>query len=287
MAHPLSRALLLAVTLTAVLAMTHRAARAAGPAVVAISPASASATVGDDIAIDITVTNVPEQPGLAGYDVTVTWDPAVLDLVSITDSGWLTSGQNLVFPTAAQVPNIGTRAAAKAACSLFFAVQGFSTTAPRALVHAVFRAKAPGTTTISLAEGDPPSSLVNPSGGDIAATLTGGTVTVSALAVAAATDIPAPPATSTPKPSSTPAVQATDTPAATASPTRPAESPVTPSTKPAQATLSRVEVPPTGTGAGDKGTAWWIPGLSAAGAALLGTGALIVFRWTRRRTTQR
>ena len=134
---------------------------------------------------------------------------------------------------------------------------------------------------------------LNPSNDDINTTLTGGSVTVVAPAVAAsATDTPIPQATataasdatSTPQPSSTTAAAAS----ATASQPTPPPAVATPSTKPTQQTLSKVEVPRTGSGApagaDNSGIAWWIPALTAVGAALLGLGGFTALRWAHRRT---
>lgn len=289
MAHRLLRALLLAVTLTAVVARPQHAAQAAGPAVVAVSPASTSTTVGDEIVIDITAANVPEQPGIGGYLIVLEWDAAVLTLTSISDAGWLTAkgGNILPYCDPPDIDNVAGTAAADCSPILAFGL-GASPSGP--LVHAVFRARAPGSTAISLEgsalKGTSESSTIDSS-------ITGGTVTVAgSAAVAAVTDTPisqvtataASITTSTPQPSSTAAAAAT----ATASRPTPRPAAETPSTKPTQQTLSKVDVPRTGsgtpTGADNGGIAWWIPALTAVGAALLGLGGFTAFRWAHRRT---
>lgn len=281
MAHRLSRGLLLASIVAATFAMQGRGAYAADPSIISVEPPAASANVGDDIPLDINAANIAESPGLGGYLLVLRWDPAVLTLTSITDSGWVTSGDAVVVCTTPTIDNGAGMAEADCTPVLSFGA-GVSTSGPQALAHAVFEAKAAGTTAIDLTG----SSLLNTSNVAITSTLTNGSVTVGAPSPATPTHTPSPGATSTAQPTRTPTPeQPANTPESRATP-EPAST--TLSTKPAQETLSKVEVPRTGSGtpasAERSGTAWWIPVLTAAGAALLGTGGLAAFRWARRRT---
>ncbi len=168
---------LTAATLAAALATTHRVARAADPVTIAVSPATANATVGDDVALDITAANVPVFPGLGGYLILLEWNPAVLTLTSLTDSGWVTSGQIVVICTTPAIDNVAGNASAD--CTPVFGVPpGVSTSAPRALAQAVFHPAGPGSTAINLTG----SNLLDPSNVVITSTLTGGSVTVSSQA---------------------------------------------------------------------------------------------------------
>jgi hypothetical protein len=274
-------------------------ASAADSPTLAVSPAAVSAVTGDDIGIDITAANVPAQPGAGGYLVVLKWDPAVLSLTSLVDAGWVTSGQIVVVYTNATIDNAAGGAEADCTPVIGFGA-GVSTVAPHVLAHAIFHAKAPGSSAIELGGADPPSSLLNPSNSDIATTLVNGSITVSAPVVAAASETPVPVVTEA-APTSTPSASRTAL-AATSIPTQAGQAftptppaPIattnstTPSTKPTQATLSKVEVPRTGSGteAGTDGAVWWIPALIAIGAALLGIGGWVVLRWSRGRTTYR
>lgn len=293
MSHRLSRTLLAAAVLISAFTVTQRAASGDDPTTVSVSPAIASVTVGDDVALDINAANVPAQPGIGGYLLTLTWDPVVLSLTSFADAGWVPGGQIIVICTTPTIDNVAGTASAD--CTPVFGFGGgVSTSAPRALAHAVFRAVAPGSTAIDLTG----SNLLNTSNIAIASTLTGGHATVSAAA--AATNTPLPASTSTPisgttstaHPSSTAApVQGTDTPAAASASTRSTSTGNAQalSTKPAPGTLSSVEVPPAGSGTGDGGggTPWRIPILAALGALLLGVAGFTAFRWMRGSTVQR
>lgn len=260
--------------------MRGSGARAADPAVMSVTPATATASVGDDIALDVNAANIAASPGLGGYLIVLTWDPAVLTLTSITDAGWVTGGQVVVVCSTPTIDNGAGTAEADCTPILSFGA-GVSTSAPHALAHAVFHAKAAGTTGIDLTS----SNLLNPSSVAMTSTLTGGSVTVVAP-TSTPVSTPSPGATSTAQPTRTPTT-APPTGTAVSQPTPQAITP-TPSTKPTQETLSKVEVPRTGSGtpasAERSGTAWWIPGLTAAGVALLAMGGVAAFRWARRRT---
>ncbi len=266
---------------TAMLAPARTTA-AAGPTL-AVTPASSNAVVGADVALDITVASVPASPGVAGFYVQLKWDPALLSLTSLAEADWIGSGD--IYPVCTTIVDNGSGGAAADCTPALVFGDGLSTTAPQALVHAVFQAKAAGTTSIDLAG----SYLKNPSNIEVAATLANGSVTVS----------PAP--TSTPGPA-TATVAATDTPAAstTATATAVATSTATPaaaatsnveanSTNAAGATLSNVEAPRTGSGNGSEGsnrTAWWIAGIAATAAAVTAGGAATYgWRWSRRRAS--
>lgn len=268
MAHRLPlRILLVSATVIAVaVAMAQSRAQAADTAAISVSPASATASVGDDVTLDVTVANVPSAPGLGGYVIVVQWDPAVLQLTSLADAGWVTGGNIIVVCDSAVINNGAGNAELDCTPTLAFGT-GVTTTAPHVVAQAVFHAKAPGTTAVNLTG----SSVMNPSNIALTSTISGGSVTV-----AAAAPTPTPNATSTAQPTGTPAtVQPTSTPAALATST----SAATPSTKSTETTLSKVEVPQTGSGTGaGGGTAWWMPVLVVALAVLLAAGGAVAFR---------
>ncbi len=278
MTYRFLRGFLLALGVVATFTMGHRPAQAAEPSLLSVSPAAASASAGDDVALDINAANVPAQPGLGGYLIVLTWDPGVLTLTSLADAGWVTGGQVIVVCTTPIIDNDAGTAEIDCSPVIGFGA-GVSTTEPHVLAQAVFQAKAPGTTAVDLTD----SVLLNTSNVAMTSTLTGGSVTVTAPTPTGAAS---PEATQTPQPTSTPpTVQPTSTSVAQA--TQEPMSP-TPSTKPAGETLSKGEVPRTGSGppagAEDSGFAWWTPVLTAAGAALLGIGG---FTAVRRANTRR
>jgi hypothetical protein len=248
-------------------AVGHGAAQAADTAAISVSPGSATASVGDDVTLDINVANVPTAPGLGGYVIVVQWDPAVLQLTSLADAGWVTGGNIIVVCDAAAINNTAGNAELDCTPTLAFGT-GVTTTAPHVVAQAVFHAKAPGTTAVNLTG----SSVMNPSNIALTSTISGGSVTVAAAA-------PTPNATATVQPKATPAtVVPTSTPAAQATSTS-AAIPATPSTKPTETTLSKVEVPQTGSGtAASGGTAWRMPVLAVALAVLLAAGGAVAFR---------
>lgn len=276
MPYRLARGLLLAFIVAAAFTASYRNTHAADPTIISVSPASATATVGDDVALDITVSNVAEQPGIGGYVIALTWDPTVLSLTSITDAGWVTGGQIIVVCTTPTIDNVAGTAEADCTPVVGFG-NGVSTAGSHVLAHATFHAKASGQTSIELAG----SSLLNPSNVAIVSTIANGSATIAAPAAATPTKA----ATATAQPTSTPTTaSATNTPSSSAT----AELILrTPSTKPTQGTLSKVEVPPTGSGSpGGDGMTWWVPVLAAAAAVLLGGGGVAAFRRANRRTDE-
>jgi LPXTG-motif cell wall-anchored protein len=144
-----------------------------------------------------------------------------------------------------------------------------------ALVNTTFKAKAAGTSGINLDD----SYLESPQRIQIAGTLAGGSVTVRAAPTATAPPTTAT-ATAVATSSATPALSAT---AASGTSTSIPSAATAVSTNAAGAALSNVEAPTTGSGAaGQSGAAWWIPTLTAVGAAMLGIGGLAVWRRRRR-----
>jgi len=256
--------------LAATLAMSRGGARAADGPEILVSPATTTVNVGDDVSLDIEAANVPVSPGLGGYLVSLQWNPAVLQLTSITDAGWVTNGNIIDSCETTSIDNAAGTAAFDCTPALAFG-PGVSTTEPRVMARAIFHATATGTTAIDLTG----STLINPSNIVIASTITGSSVTVAAA-----------------QPSSTPSPKATATAQPTGTPDPTATSPsisATPSTNPTAGALSRVEVPQTGSGTtarSDSGMTWWMTALVAA-AALLGVGGFAALRRASRRTDDR
>lgn len=258
-----------------------RTADAAGPTI-AVSPASASVLVGGDVTLDITVDAVGA-PGVGGYLIVLTWDPAVLSLTSLSDSGWVTGGDIIVFCDSPTIDSAAGNAYLDCTPILAFG-PGVTTESTQSLAQAVFHASAAGTTSIDLTD----SNLLNPSKVVIAGTLANGTINVSAVptatpAPATATVAATVAATGTAAASAT--VTAPGTATSTSAPGGAATSNVEAnSTNAGGGTLSNVEAPQAGSGDGSEGpsrTAWWIAGIAAAAAVTAGGAA--AYGWNRRR----
>ena len=78
----------------------------------AFSPAAATVAVGSDVNVDITVGGVDAEPGLGGYDIALSFDPAVVHLTSLVDAGLVTQGQNIVICNPASIDNAAGTATA-------------------------------------------------------------------------------------------------------------------------------------------------------------------------------
>ena len=164
----------------------------------AFSPPSATIAVGSDVNVDISVADVDAQPGLGGYDIALSFDPAVVHLTSLVDSGLVTQGQNIVICNPASIDNAAGTATATCGTLPIFGFPGVSAGAPSPLLHAVFSAQAPGSATLSLAK----SVLEDPVGGSLSVTFVPGSITVPGTEAPTAT-IPAAAVVETPGSSAT------------------------------------------------------------------------------------
>jgi hypothetical protein len=250
-------------------------AHAATP-VLAVAPASSSVAVGQEFDLDVTVDDVDEFPGLGGYVVAMRYDPNVLELLIMADTGYVSGGENIVLCGTPEIDNAQGLAATFCQALPLFPAPGLATTDAVALVTTRFRAKAAGVSSIDLTD----SYLESPQRVQIGATLFAGSVEVTAPAQSTAT--PRPTATTTPQPSATAAGTATAAATAALSPVAatPGGAPTATSTNGGGATLSRVEVPPAGTGSTGESVEWWVYVLPAAAA--LSVGGFLVW-WRRRR----
>lgn len=169
-------ALLTAVVLGAVAGGGSRAARTqAASAQLAFSPSSTSVAAGGSVAVDITVANVSN---LGGYDVHLQFNPAKVHVASMTDSAFVTSGGNIVVCNPATIDNsAGTATDACATVSIFGTPgPGVSTTGPTALLRVSFTGVGAGKSVLTLTG----STLEDPNGAPIAATLGTGSITTVA-----------------------------------------------------------------------------------------------------------
>lgn len=268
----------LLVSLTSVLPLGNPGVAFAAEATISVSPASVQVRPGDDVAIDYLVGDVGPLPGIGGYVLSVRFDPAVLELVTLLDGGFVTGGDNVVICGPTAIDNDAGIGVLFCAAVPLFGAPGVSTTQPVVLARSLFRARAPGMSVIDL-EG---TYLQGPNSEAIASTLSNGSVTVSPREEqVAATATAAPPtATST---ASVAGAAPTATATVPAVLTRTSATPESSSTKRAAGTLSNVDAPRAGSGATDDSELmWWVTGIVVAGAGMLGLGGWAAMRFRRR-----
>ena len=165
----------LLVSLTSVLPLGNPGVAFAAEATISVSPASVQVRPGDDVAIDYLVGDVGPLPGIGGYVLSVRFDPAVLELVTLLDGGFVTGGDNVVICGPTAIDNDAGIGVLFCAAVPLFGAPGVSTTQPVVLARSLFRARAPGMSVIDL-EG---TYLQGPNSEAIASTLSNGSVTVS------------------------------------------------------------------------------------------------------------
>jgi hypothetical protein len=144
--------------------------------VVAVAPAETQAEPGAQFTVDYTVNAAPSPPGIGGYVLAVSFDPAVLELLSISDAGFVTGGEIIVLCSPANIDNdagIGVLACVPVP---LFGAPGVEATTPTVFATSQFRAKQVGTSVLSL-DG---TYLQDPNGVRLDPSLIGGTVVVSA-----------------------------------------------------------------------------------------------------------
>lgn len=155
------------------MALGHAAA--GDSARVSFSPQSAAAAMGESVAVDVMVSNVGPDPGLASYDLVLTFDPTVVRLDSLSDSGFITNGENVVICVTGEIDNAGGSVNATCDAIALFGAPGVATTAAVPLLHASFTALADGTSALRLS-----GTLSGPEGTPIAATFDAGAIDVGA-----------------------------------------------------------------------------------------------------------
>lgn len=147
---------------------------AGGTAAVAFAPPSVSVQVGHTVAVDITAAGVDPEPGLAGYDLILSFNPAVVRLDRLDDSGFVPGGENIVICVTGQIDNAAGTVNANCTAIPVFGQPGVSSDEPVALLHASFTALAAGSSPLRLS-----GSLTAPDGAVIPATFEEGIVQVS------------------------------------------------------------------------------------------------------------
>ena len=150
----------------------------AGTTQIAFSPSSSAVTVGGTVNVNITVADVSN---LGGYDLFLQFNPAIVHLTSLVDSGFVRNNPtNIVVCSNSNRATIdnsaGTATESCATVNIFGLGPGVSTVAAVALMQGSFTAVGTGTSPLTLTG----TTLQDPSGSAIAATLGTGSITVTA-----------------------------------------------------------------------------------------------------------
>ncbi len=269
------KALVIIVCTLGLLAAAPHPGHAAGPAQLGFAPSASHAAPGATVAIDVTVADVT---GLGGYDLQLSFDPAVLRLGSLQDSGFVASSGNLVTCVPATIDNsTGHAVAACFTIPLFSSSPGAAATTPVPVIHASFVALRPGSSTLSLAGSD----LKDAAGGLIPVTVSAGSVDVAPAAAAAPSPTGSAPSATSQAPTASPTADRTPAATSFADVSATATPPSTPAGASAAATVaaSVLGVPATGSAGGGHGdTAALVAVLAAFAAASIGAGVLVVLR---------
>lgn len=147
----------------------------------ALNPPASNVGTGGTINVDVTVASVTD---LGGYDLALQFNPALVHLVSLTDSGFVTTppSGNLVTCVAATINN-STGTATKTCLTLLSATlgtpvpgTGVSAVGATALLHAQFSGVAAGVAWLTLSG----TTLQGPTGTNIPVTLGTASITVTA-----------------------------------------------------------------------------------------------------------
>ncbi len=161
-----------------------------GPAV-AVDPASQTVALdGGPFDVRVTVDDVTTDQGLGGYTLVMTYDQAVVEGRTITDSGFVASTGNGVVCPASGVDNKAGRLAHLCFTIPVLAEPGPQTSEPQVLATVRFEPVAEGTSLLDISE----TTLIDPQGTTLSATATNGQVTVrggtagSGAATASATE---------------------------------------------------------------------------------------------------
>ena len=141
------------------------------------APATSTVGVNANDAVDITVANVTN---MGGYDLSLSWNPAVVQLTSLSDANIWAGHSNIVICDTPSINN--TTGQASTGCATFMGFNydpngGVTTTSALPLLHATFKGTAPGTSSLNLSG----SALQHPDATAITpVTLNAGSITVTA-----------------------------------------------------------------------------------------------------------
>jgi len=144
-------------------------------ATLSFAPATSTVGVNANDAVDITVANVTN---MGGYDLSLSWNPAVVQLTSLSDANIWAGHTNVVICDTPSINN--TTGQASTGCATFMGFNynmngGVTTTNALPLLHAAFKGVAPGSSSLDLSG----SALQHPDATAITpVTLNAGSITV-------------------------------------------------------------------------------------------------------------
>lgn len=159
-------ALLLVVPIVA--AAQEQASLSIDPPTLSIEPGSGP------LEVRVLVSGVTQEPGLGGYALALTFDPAVLRAVSVVDSGLLEETGNPVTCPASATDNDAGQLALFCLAAPIFGENGVLAGEAELLATITFEPVAEGVTSLDLTD----SSLVDPGGGHLPTVTENGQVTV-------------------------------------------------------------------------------------------------------------
>jgi hypothetical protein len=159
-------ALLLVVPIVA--AAQEQASLSIDPPTLSIEPGSGP------LEVRVLVSGVTQEPGLGGYALALTFDPAVLRAVSVVDSGLLEETGNPVTCPASATDNDAGQLALFCLAAPIFGENGVLAGEAELLATITFEPVAAGMTALDISE----SSISDPQGNALAATTSNGSVAV-------------------------------------------------------------------------------------------------------------
>ena len=169
---------------------------AAGASVqISFAPQSAAAVVAESVSVDVMVANISGEPGLAAYDLLLTFDSDVVRLDSLSDSGFVSNQENLVICVTGEIDNSDGIVNGTCVGISLFGAPGVSATDAVPLLHGSFTALAVGSSPLTLS-----GTLSGPEGTPISSTFEVGAINVAAgpseaavtpLATAGSLELPA------------------------------------------------------------------------------------------------
>ncbi len=177
--------LVAALALPALLLGGHGAAQE-GPSL-SIDPSSQ--TVPPDLEsfeVRILVDNVTTEEGLGGYTLALSYDPAVVHALEVTDSGLIEGGENVFLCPASAIDNDAGQLGHLCLTVVIIPEPGPQVEREEVLATVQFEPVGEGTTVLDIGQ----SSLINPQGDDLGPATVNGQVTVGS---GGATEAPATP----------------------------------------------------------------------------------------------
>ena len=170
----IKRGLVLALLAIFAFAAAGRLQAQEGPSLVIDPPSQTVALEDGPFDVRLMVDDVTTDQGLGGYTLVLIYDPAVIQGLTITDSGYVASTENAVLCPASAIDNEAGRLAHFCFTIPILSQPGPQITEPQVLVTIRFEPVAEGTTILDLSE----TTLIDPQGNGLAATTADGEVTV-------------------------------------------------------------------------------------------------------------